>query len=205
MMPDVRNQLRVDTQGRRRGPGEPAHLLATFDHGGRLEDDTPHGPIELAVEVTDAGGLLADWFNDEWWTEVVQRWGDDPVTLRVAPTPGALLHPVVLHYLEMVLRVAPRWRIVGHAYAGDVTTDEAIATAAGSAYHEIRFLDRPRPDASRLNRVDWQLPLAELFGRIRRAQADMNASTPILVRLPTDTTEPAIAPSTVDQTEGSAT
>ncbi|MCH7885239.1 MAG: hypothetical protein IIC01_08320 [Planctomycetes bacterium] len=194
MAQDTRSQLRNETERRRRAPPEPTHVLATFDHGGQLGGDTTHGPIELAVEVTDPDGKLADWFDDNWWTEVLQRWGDDPVTLRMAPTPQALLHPTVLHHLEMLRRVAPRWRIVGHAYVGDVASDEAVATAAGSAYHEIRFLDRPRPGASASDRADWQLPLAELFGRIRQAQIEMNATAPILVRLPGEAAGPAPTP-----------
>ena len=194
MAQDTRSQLRNETERRRRAPPEPTHVLATFDHGGQLGGDTTHGPIELAVEVTDPDGKLADWFDDNWWTEVLQRWGDDPVTLRMAPTPQALLHPTVLHHLEMLRRVTPRWRIVGHAYVGDVASDEAVATAAGSAYHEIRFLDRPRPGASASDRADCHLPLAELFGRIRQAQIEMKATSPILVRLPGDAAGPMPTP-----------
>ena len=204
MSPDARNQARSSTERRRRAPSEPTHVQIPFDHDGKLGDDMPHGPIKLALETTDAEGTPADWFDDLWWTEVVQRWGDDPVTLHIAPTPAALLNPIVLHQLEMVRRVAPGWRVVGHAYTDDISTDEAVATAAGSAYDEIRFLDRPRPGASQSDRHNWQLSLGELFARIRRAQAEMNAAAPILVRLPSDAPFPDSASAPTESTQASA-
>ena len=35
-------------------------------------------------------------------------------------------------------------------------------------------------------RCGWSRPLEELFGRIRRVQADLGLTTPILTRLPND-------------------
>ena len=181
-------ERRVETrhvvQRSRRAPREPARIVATFDEGCELGDEVILAPIELTIEPTNAEMETASWFNDFWWTDVIQRWNDCSVTVHIAPTPGALLHPVVLYQLDMLWRVAPNWRIVGHAYTDDIVTDEAIDQLASSPYHEVHFTDQPRPGAPSSDRCTWRRPLEDLFGRIRRAQSRVGAVTPILVRLP---------------------
>lgn len=196
---EERTQIRHATQSNRRPPQCPARILATFDAGHDFSNDASTAPIDLTVEVTNSDLELAPWLNDDWWAEAIHRWADCPLTVHVAPTQGALLHPVVLHHLEMLRRVTPQWRLVGHAFADDVSTDDAIDRLATSPYHEVRFVDQARPGSPRSERRTWTMSIPELLGRIRAAQSRVGASTPILVRLPA--TRPAC---TEDTEDGSA-
>ncbi|UCE61175.1 MAG: hypothetical protein JSU63_05380 [Phycisphaerales bacterium] len=177
-------EQRRATQQKRRPPGEVVRVTARFDSDGVLQEDLTSAPAEVMIEATDSEGEVAVWFDDYWWTDLIERWVDDPITLHITQTPGALLHPVVLHQMEMVGRVAPRWRMVGHSYRSDVSTDDAIESLACSAYHEVRFLDQTRPGAPRSDREGLDLSVDELFGRIRREQVRLGATRPVLVRLP---------------------
>ena len=183
----LHTEVRKATQRLRRPPTEPHHIRVSFEGGGELGDDIVPAPVELIIEATNAAGELAGWFSDYWWTEVIQRWGEEPVTVHIAPTPSALLHPVMLNKLEMLRRVASRWRVVGHTYASEVATDDAIESLATSPYDEVRFIDQPRPGVLP-DRRRWELPLGELFGCIRRAQERAGTVRPILTRLPSSTT-----------------
>jgi hypothetical protein len=145
----------------------------------------------VTIEATDSAGELAGWFDDYWWTDLIERWGDEAVTLHIAPTQGALLHPIVLHQMEMVSRVAARWRMVGHAYRSDVASDEVVELLASSPYHEVRFIDQPRPEGSlRGGHGTQELGVDEVFARVRREQISIGASRPVLVRLPRGTDLP---------------
>jgi hypothetical protein len=190
---DTRKEARRTTQCARRAPLEAVRINATYDNGGDLGDEVHAGPIELCIEATNADGQIADFFDDAWWLEVIERWADEQVTVKMLHTPAALLHPITLHHMEMVARVAPRWRLVGRAYVSDVTTDEDIVALAQSPYHEVRFIDQPRPGPAGSKRSIGTLPIAELIGRIRREQERMNASHPILVRLPAPIVRPESA------------
>ncbi|MGB2987285.1 MAG: hypothetical protein WBE26_15560 [Phycisphaerae bacterium] len=187
----ARAEIRHAAQRSRRAPRKPVKVLATFDRGCELGDDITPAPVELTVEATNAELELAAWFDDDWWTEIVQRWADDPVAVHIAPTPGALLHPMVVHQLEMLLRVTPQWRLIGHTYVDDAVTEDDIAQLASSPYHEIRFIDRPRPGTPVSDRCTWKPSLAELLGRIRQEQSRLGATTPVLVRLPSSKATPS--------------
>ena len=185
---------REATQKMRQPPREPVRITASFDGTGDLEGEFPARHKELTIEATNADGELALWFDDYWWTDLIERWGHDSVTLHLAPTPGALTHPVVLHQMEMVCRVAPRWRMVGHAYRTDISSADSIELLASSPYHEVRFVDQARPDGSdSTRRGSLDLTVEELFGRIRREQIRVGSTRPVLVRLPAGTVAPATA------------
>lgn len=200
------NAMREETQKMRCPPGESVRITASFDSTGELEGEFPAGPKELTIEATNDEGELAVWFDDYWWTDLIERWGYDPVTLHLAATSAALTHPVVLHQMEMVCRVAPRWRMVGHAYRTDISSDDSIELLAASPYHEVRFIDEARPGGPALSspgRVD--LPIEELFGRIRTEQIRIGATRPVMVRLPSRSGGPeASTPATVPATIGTA-
>ncbi len=186
---------RIETRERnaaeslRRPPSTPRRLSVSFDNGHELDLESTPVPSEIAVEATDSAEQLADWFGDVWWSEVVRRWGESAVTVHIRPTPGALLQMVVLYQLEMICRVVPRWRLVGHAFRDDVATDDAIDQLVRSPYDEIRFLDAPRHAAGVPGKPGNDGPLDALFGRIRRAQAQIGTKRPILIRLPADAPE----------------
>ena len=184
MEPSIRHEMRDATRQSRCRPGQPAPVLVAHAGDGSIAADLPKGAIELTLEVTDAHGELAPWLDDLWWTEVIQRWCDDPIAVKFLPTPGAALHPVVLYQVEMLRRVVPGWRVLAQAYVDDLVSDDDINQIADSAYHEVRFFDQRRPGKPVSDRFREAPPIQELFGRIRMAQARMYRATPILVRLP---------------------
>lgn len=186
MLTESSEQARRVASRRRQPPNHPVSVVASYEAGCHPSGENGPAPTDLTIEATNDDGEVAEWFDDTWWTGVVRSWGDAAVTLHVAPTPGALLHPIVLHHMEMVGRILPRWRIVGHAYRDDVVTDDAIEMLARSPYHEVQFLDRPRPTEPLSDRCDLAPPLEELFGRIRCKQLHLATTRPILVRLPAD-------------------
>lgn len=181
---EERAEIRHATQRTRRRPRKTVHVLAAFEGNGSLGDDVAPAPLELTIEATNARLEIAPWLVDEWWTEVIRRWADCPVTVHISPTPGALLHPVVLHQLQMLRRVTPSWRLVGHAYADDVPTEDAVAEFVKAPYHEVRFTDQPRWGTSQGDRFSWTPPLEELFARIHREHSRLGTTAPVLVRLP---------------------
>lgn len=174
---------REQTELTRRKPGDAAHLVATFDRGQALDVEKQTGPVELAIQATNADGELAPWLDDLWWTDAITRWTNEAVTLRIAPTPDALLHPVLLYQLHMLRRVVPGWRIVGHAYVDDVQTEDQIKQVALSPYHEVRFIDQSRPKPASTYR-EPRLALQEVIGLIRVEQRRAGLNLPVLSRLP---------------------
>ncbi len=213
-----RTEIRRSVLGRRHAPKEPTRLVATFDSGrkvsaetpretratGRNACDSPHGLADLLIEPTDAEGNLADWFNDRWWTDVIQHWGDQMITVMIAPCPAALPHPVVLYHMEMIRRVVPRWRTVGHAYVDDLSTDDDLAMIAGSPYHEVRFLSQRRPGVPPADRCDWNLPIEQLISRIRGHQYRIGRVAPVMVRLPAVAASRSTRPAAASKREASA-
>ena len=195
---DGHSDMRRATEGSRQAPSEPTRIVATFDNGALGENIEP-GPIVLTIEATNGDSGLAPWLDDIWWTEVIQRWADCHVTVCIAPTPGALLHPVVLHQVEMLRRVVPDWRIVGHAHVDDVASDHDAIRLATAAYHEVRLLDQPRPGMASSDRCTWKLTLEELFGRVRNEQSRLGVTLPVLVRLPATPPETARSGETCSQ------
>lgn len=179
---------RDDARRRRQPPSAPHRVEVPFTGDGGFEVPEDDAPLELTLEVTDADGEIAPWFDDHWWTELINTWADRIATIHIAPTPFALQHIVVLHHLEMLCRVAPRWRIVGHGYRDDLDGADSIAALVKSAYHEIRIIDRPRPGMGIATRKLEGAGLDELFGQVRREQQRLDRTTPTLVRVPS--TEP---------------
>ena len=177
-------EAREATRQTRRPPSDPVHLRVPVDSSGELAEDIPSGPIELTIEATNGEGEPAEWLDDGWWTAAIERWGDETVTVHVAPTPNALLHPVTLHQLEMLRRVAPRWRMVGHVFVEAVSSESEIRQIAASPYDQIRFLEGPRSEAARSDRGLPRPSVEELLGRIRREEAELGVTRPVLVRLP---------------------
>ena len=175
---------RREAQERRRPPAEPVCLEATFDDDRILQVSEEDAPDEIKVHVTNNEGELGEWVTDQWWSQFLRMWGDAPLTVRIAPTPAALLNPIVLYQIEMLHRVAPRWRLVGYAYADEVSGDQDVEAIAESPYHEVRFLDTPRPGSVQVSHNTGDVrSIEELFGDIRRAQAEVGVTRPILVRL----------------------
>jgi hypothetical protein len=182
---ESRAEVRAATQHTRRSPYEPIEIRVGFDGGWETEELDGNRPVVLTVEATNAAEELASWFDDAWWTRIIRLLADHWVTVHIARTPGALLHPVVLHKVDMLRRVMPQWRLVGHAYAGEVSTADAMNQLARSPYHEVRFSDQRRPGALLPDRGTPGPSLAEILIRVRGEQSREDLSMPILVRAPT--------------------
>jgi hypothetical protein len=173
---------RKATAGTRKRP-RPHHMIrfaAACD--GQLGPDGTPTPTDVLIEATDADGETVAWFDDWWWMECLSRWKNDKLTVHILPSPAALLHPVVLHHVQMVRRVAPTWRLVGHCWLAELDLDASPPALARSPYHEVRVIDSPMPDAG-VNRNPNAAPrIEDLFGRIRQEQRAIGATLPALVR-----------------------
>ncbi len=180
----AKTEARLQTERTRRAPQTPIELFAAFDSDGVLGEDAHKSVSTLVVEPTNDDGEFADWLDDSWWTDVNQVWGAEAVTIHVAPSVGALLHPVMLKQVEMIHRIAPWWRVLGFAYLDDVQSEKQIASAANSNYDEIRFIDARRPTSRTQDASTPLRPLSEIFGAIRFEQARLGNARTILVRLP---------------------
>jgi len=140
-------------------------------------------PGELHLEATDSTGEAADWFDDRWWMEALDRWQDYQLAVHILPTPQALLQPVVLHHIEMLYRIAPHWRRIGHCYVDDVMTDEDIQLLAISSYDEIRVIDSFRPRTGRSEAELREVKVERLIGQTLRVQSSFGATRPLLMRV----------------------
>ena len=180
---DARVQNRRIATRQRRPQFQPMRLYVPFAGRCDLGEGIASVPVEISLVLTDSSGALAPWFDDWWWTDVLQRWADNRLTFQFLPTPQALLHPVVLHHVEMVQRVAPLWRIIGQVYADEISTLETATAIGRTRYHEVHVLERDQ-DATKHLEEREHLSVEELFGTIRREQLRIGAKQPILVRLP---------------------
>ena len=180
----IRSSERRLTEVTRRKPrARPiVHVIAT----GMGDCGPPDGgvPGELHLEATDKNGEVAQWFDDHWWLEALGRWQDHPLAVHILPTPGALLHPDVMHHVEMLYRVALRWRRIGHCYLDDVVTDKDVRLLAISSYNEVRVIDSFRPDTGKSGAELRGVKVDRLVGRVMREQASAGATRPLLIRVP---------------------
>jgi hypothetical protein len=176
------SEQRANAEATRRRPdaSQTRTFTATGD-GGHGPEAAPE-PTDVFLEATDPSGGIADWFDDRWWLETLRRWGGRSLVIHILPSEAALLHPVVLHHVAMVARVAPKWRVVGHGYAGEIGGDAAVERLATSAYDEVRFVEGIRPTAPKSASARFALRIEDLFARVRRIQREMGATRPVLVR-----------------------
>ena len=178
----MQNQQRDQVATTRRRPTATYKRTISAQGSG---DQGPQGgpqPTELLLEVTDPTGQVADWLDDEWWLKAITRWGDRRLLVRVLPSEAALLHPVVLHYVDMLKRVVPGWRVVGHGYCGEVSGDSAIEALATSAFDEVHLVEGARPQTAAQQLPVHNLRIEHLFKRVRQIQQSLGAVRPILVR-----------------------
>lgn len=187
LRPDKQVQ-RTQTSSQRRPPHQPVIVEVPFEGSDEIAVGLPAAPLQLNIMATDHTGETAPWFDDTWWTELIARYADDTLSIVMAATPSALLHPIVLHHLEMLFRVVPGWRIAGYAFVDDLQTNEEWEQAARSPYHELRIVDRLRNPAL-ASRIEVR-PVEEVIGAIRAAQQRMSATRPVLTRMPGDTIVP---------------
>ena len=166
---------------RKRPPASHRRTFTADSDGNHGPDDAPR-PTDLFLETTHPSGEIAIWFDDVWWLESLRRWGDLPLVIHVLPSEAALLHPVVLHQVAMVGRVAPNWRVVGYGYAAEISGDTAVERLATSTYDEIHFVEGLRPGGPGSAPPRHALRIQDLFSRVRRIQQEQGATRPVLVR-----------------------
>lgn len=159
-------------------------LRIAFSSDGSLPGGADVHPGELVLEATGPTGDIAEWFNDFWWTDVLHRWMDQAMTVVVEPTPVAMVHPVVLHHVAMIRRVAPSWRVIGRGFASDLSHPGSIGDIVQSGYHEIQVQEGPRDCNLICGKTGDIRPVDEIFAEIRREQQRIGVPRPILVRIP---------------------
>ncbi|MCP4593762.1 MAG: hypothetical protein GY842_23765 [bacterium] len=188
------------TEGtRQRSPARPL-LLVTAEGMGELDTPSDDPPSAIHLETTHPDGEVVEWFDDYWWMDVIKRWEKHPVAIHILPTPGALLHPVVLHHLEMLFRVAQRWRRVGHCYVSDVISDEDVQRLAMSTYEEVRVIDAFRPGTLRSGAETREVKVEKLIGQLMRVRSPFSGSRPVLIRVPAEV-QPAIDTTAAERPE----
>lgn len=169
---------------RRHRPAGTQVRVFPADGDGAHGPDTAPRPTDLHLETTYEDGLAVTWFDDNWWLETLRRWKDSPLTIHIQRTPDALLHPIVVHELEMVRRLVVPWRLVGHCYLSDIGHPLLLPRVAVSEYDEIRIIDTERPHTGDFEALPAKMALPEVFQRVRDIQAAEQVSRPLLTRAP---------------------
>ena len=180
----IRSNERKLIEDTRQAPGTRPIVRVAARGMGQRGARNGEAPAELHLETTDETGEPADWFDDYWWMDTLERWQHNALAVHILPTPRALLHPVVIHQVEMLYRVAPKWRRVGHCYVDDVTSEEDIRLLAISSYDEIRVVDAFRPGTSRGEAELRDVKIERLIAQVMRAQSSLGATRPLLIRVP---------------------
>ncbi|MCO6436081.1 MAG: hypothetical protein J5J06_03245 [Phycisphaerae bacterium] len=167
----------------RKPPGKRPDVLVRFRGDGELAVDGEVRPGSLILEATNCDGDTAPWFQDYWWTQLIDCFANEPLVIHIAPTLRAVMHADVRHQVEMVRRVAPAWRVIGHVHRTDLHGPDDLRTLALSGFDEIRVIDaegRPSPD----ERMREDLSAAQIIAGIREEQQQVGTTRPILVRVP---------------------
>ncbi len=174
-------QTRRDSTRQRRGPKPGSRVTVAYSSDGKIPSVAMS---TLLIEATDHAGEVANWLDDAWWSRLFRQCASDPLTIEIAPTHGALLHPVVLHQLEMVRRIVANWRVIGEGYAGDFRTEDEIVQLVTGPYHELRLHDGGHPDTIDCDPPEFVMGVDDLI-KLLRSQIDGTPfASPTLVRLP---------------------
>ena len=171
------------TASRARRRPRPAHAAYfPVDGGGRFDATDGQKPTDVLIETTHPDGDTAAWFDDWWWMDCLARWKDQQLAMHVLPSPAALLHPVVLHHVEMARRMAPGWRMIGHCWLEEMDLDSSAEAIARSPYHEVRIIDAPMPETVGQPNPARPPKVQDLITRVRQMQRLIDRSLPTLVR-----------------------
>ncbi|MGB0716792.1 MAG: hypothetical protein ACPGXK_12995 [Phycisphaerae bacterium] len=181
----ARQSMRTSTVERRVPPGGTTRVDLSPDCNGLFPETLGEGRLDLNLGVTDGDGELARWYLDEWWTEVLAHLGGRDATVHFLPTPGAMIHPVVIHHITMLRRVVPHWRVMGTAYRNDFMTEDDVRAVSRSLLHELRIVDDRRQVAGVGDRKFFDQSVEELFAQIRREQDAWGVHQTVLVRTAT--------------------
>ncbi|HEY3244717.1 MAG TPA: hypothetical protein VGM03_15355 [Phycisphaerae bacterium] len=175
----MRTPDRQSITPQRQPPRAPLRLFLRADD--REPDELPAEPDELHLELTDALGERCAWADDDWWIQTIRRWKHRPLVIHILPTRGALAHPAVQLQLQMLPRVVPGWRLIGHIHLLEIRDEEFIQQLATSALHELRIIDAPLSgDAARIG----HFTIEQVVSGIRRIQTQLGRHRPVLLQLP---------------------
>jgi hypothetical protein len=169
---------------RRRKPTRPEVFELPANDGGRRPREDGPRPSELRLETTYPGGRIVEWFEDNWWLETLRLWKDRRLAIHILPTPDALLHPIVLHEIEMIRRMETPWTVIGHCYLSDVNHPTLVSRVATSPYDEVRIIDALRPVTDEYDVRPGKFSIAEFLDQVRAAQITERAVTPLLTKAP---------------------
>ncbi len=169
----MREKRRREITQCRRRPVKPQRIYFPADGIGDCIEVEPDKPIELCIEATDAEGKLVPWLTDEWWIRTHSFCKDRTVTIVILPTTRSLLDSVVLYQLEMVRRIAPKWRIIGYAYATDTKSETNAEAWANTPYDEIRFCENKAVPKN--GTVERAMALAAQAAALPHAQSQRHA------------------------------
>ena len=167
------------TRQRRRRPNTGTIIHLPFEGSDHAALDNAEPPAELHLEATGPSGETAIWLDDFFWLKLIQQWPQSPLTIHFHPTNNSLLHPVILHQLNMLRRVAPQWRLVGYCYVSDLALEGRLSQAASTVHHEIHVIDAVRPGVPRPAHA---MRIEDALAKMRQVQAANNRTTPIVVR-----------------------
>jgi hypothetical protein len=173
---------RRDAAARRQRPPQQQGIRIEAASDGSIGPTDAPTPTDLYIEATAPDGETAAWFDDWWWMECFSRWKNDRVIIHIQPTPAALLHPVVLHHVEMVRRIAPNWRVIGLCWLGELDLEASPEAIARSPYHEVRITDAPMPQGPNEANPNRPATVPDLVGAVRRAQKLIGRTLPVLTR-----------------------
>ncbi len=180
-------QNRTVTAARRRAPAGTKTIHIKADSNGSLGDELGMFPTDIRIDCTYDDGQITTWFSDDWWIDLLQRFKDRSLNLHIMPTAEALLHPIVLHELEMVRRLQTPWRLIGHCYLSDVGHPMLVNKIVFSPYDEIRIVTDERPCNGSAVKQSASLSLAELLDRVKTQQIADRTVYPLLTRAPAPT------------------
>ncbi len=169
----MREKRRREITQCRRRPVKPQRIYFPADGIGECLEVEPDKPIELCIEATDAEGMLVPWLTDEWWIRTHLFCKDRTVTIVILPTTRSLLDSVVLYQLEMVRRIAPKWRIIGYAYTTDTKSETNAEVWVSTPYDEIRFCEHSTVPAN--GTLERAKALAAQAAALRQPQGHRHA------------------------------
>ncbi len=173
----IRDKQRKETMQRRQKPGNSRIIRIPFGGFKEFKIDANDPPTELHLEPTGDSGETALWLDDHFWMELIQAWSKHPLSIHFLPTPDSIPHPVILHQINMLRRVTPSWRLIGHCYLSDLSKEGRITQVALSVYHEVRIIDGIRPGKNQNGRP---LKIQDALSKIRQVQTANNRTTPIV-------------------------